>query len=99
MPRIGFLGPPGTFTEQALLSQDDLAAMELVPLPSIPDVLAATEAGDVDFGFVPMDALSVRVRQVSFEMALMLARASPRNPRVSIRSRSASSRILLVAWL
>ena len=41
--RIGFLGPEGTFTEQALLSQPDLAALELVALPSIPEVLAAVE--------------------------------------------------------
>jgi len=53
--RIGFLGPAGTFSEQALLTQKDLAEMELVELTSIPDVLAATEAGDVDFGFVPIE--------------------------------------------
>jgi prephenate dehydratase len=53
--RIGFLGPEGTFSEQALLSQKDLASMELVSFTSIPDVLAATEAGDVDLGFVPIE--------------------------------------------
>src|SRR5438270_13434431 len=52
MPRIAFLGPLGTFTEEALLSQPDLAVAELVPLRSIPDVLAATQAGEVDLGFV-----------------------------------------------
>ncbi|CAN5474823.1 prephenate dehydratase [soil metagenome] len=55
MPRIGFLGPPGTFTEQALLTQEDLAAGELVALASIPEVLAATTAGEVDLGFVPIE--------------------------------------------
>jgi len=53
--RIGFLGPAGTFSEQALLSQKDLAAMELVDYSTIPDVLAATEAGEVDLGFVPIE--------------------------------------------
>ena len=53
--RIGFLGPAGTFSEQALLSQKDLAAMELVDYSTIPDVLAATEAGEVDLGFVPLE--------------------------------------------
>ncbi len=53
--RVGFLGPPGTFTEQALLTQPDLGAGELVPLGSIPDVLAATAAGGVDVGFVPVE--------------------------------------------
>ncbi|MEA3056891.1 MAG: prephenate dehydratase [Actinomycetota bacterium] len=53
--RIGFLGPAGTFSEQALLSQKDLAAMELVDYSTIPDVLAATESGEVDLGFVPIE--------------------------------------------
>ena len=53
--RIGFLGPEGTFTEQALLSQPDLAARELVAMPSIPDVLLAVEPGDVDLGFVGIE--------------------------------------------
>src|ERR1043165_7742399 len=53
--RIAFLGPAGTFSEQALLSQKDLAAMELVDFSTIPDVLAATESGEVDLGFVPIE--------------------------------------------
>jgi len=53
--RIGFLGPPGTFTEEALLTQADLAREELVPLRSIPEVMAATEAGEVDYGFVAIE--------------------------------------------
>jgi prephenate dehydratase len=53
--RIGFLGPAGTFSEQALLSQKDLAEMELVDCSTIPDVLAATQAGEVDLGFVPIE--------------------------------------------
>ena len=55
MSRIGFLGPAGTFSEQALLSQKDLAEMELVAYGSIPDVLAATSSGEVDLGFVPIE--------------------------------------------
>jgi hypothetical protein len=35
---------------------------------------------------------------MSSETAAMLARASPLNPSVTIRSRSASAAILLVAW-
>ena len=55
MPRVAFLGPFGTFTEQALRSQPDLAAAELVPLRSMPDVVAAVEAGEVDLGFVAIE--------------------------------------------
>jgi prephenate dehydratase len=53
--RVGYLGPPGTFTEQALLSQPDLAEAGLVDLPSIPDVLRAVESGVIDLGFVPIE--------------------------------------------
>src|SRR5688500_12212578 len=45
--RIGYLGPAGTFTEQALLTQKDLSELELVDFSTIPGVLAATESGDV----------------------------------------------------
>ena len=55
MSRIAFLGPPGTFTEEALLSQGDLAGSELVPMKAMPDVLAAVDAGTVDLGFVPIE--------------------------------------------
>jgi prephenate dehydratase len=53
--RIGYLGPPGTFTEEALLGEADLAAGELVALDSMPDVLAATASGDVDLGFIALE--------------------------------------------
>lgn len=53
--RIGFFGPFGTFTEQALLTQQDLSAAELVPYRSVPDVLDAVAAGEVDAGFVPIE--------------------------------------------
>jgi len=53
--RVAYLGPPGTFTEEALLGQPDLADAELVALKSMPEVLAATAAGDVDLGFVALE--------------------------------------------
>jgi len=53
--RVGFFGPFGTFTEQALLTQADLASAELVPYRSVPDVLDAVAAGEVDAGFVPIE--------------------------------------------
>lgn len=36
-------------------TQRDLAALELVPYRTVPDVLDAVEAGDVDLGFVPIE--------------------------------------------
>ena len=53
--RVGYFGPAGTFTEQALLTQPDLAAMQLVPYRTVPDVLDSVESGDVDLGFVPIE--------------------------------------------
>jgi prephenate dehydratase len=53
--RIGFLGPFGTFTEQALMSQADLAAGDLVPYRTMPDVLDAVESGEVAYGFVAIE--------------------------------------------
>jgi prephenate dehydratase len=53
--RIGFFGPFGTFTEQALRTQADLIDAELVPFRSVPDVLDAVANGDVDAGFVPIE--------------------------------------------
>lgn len=77
--RIGFLGPEGTFTEQALLSQPDLAALDLVALPSIPDVLVAVEADEVDLGFVAVEnsiegAVTVTVDNLAFETDLLIHR-------------------------
>ena len=55
MTRVAFLGPPGTFTEEALLGQPDLAQLELVPFPGLLDVLTATQSDEVDLGFVPIE--------------------------------------------
>ena len=55
MTRIGFLGPLGTFTEQALKSQVDLAAAEHALFRTMPDVLDAVEQGEVDLGFVAIE--------------------------------------------
>jgi prephenate dehydratase len=52
---VGFLGPFGTFTEQAVRSQSDLGSCELVAFRSVPDVLDAVDNADVDFGVVPIE--------------------------------------------
>ena len=79
MTTIGYLGPPGTFTEQALLTQDDLAACELVPTDTIVDALVATEAGRLDLGFVPIEnaiegTVNVAQDTLSFESVLLVQR-------------------------
>ena len=53
--RLAYLGPPGTFTEEALLASPEGAGAEPVPLPTVPEVIAAVEAGEVDGGMVPIE--------------------------------------------
>ena len=53
--KIGFLGPIGTFTEQALLTQTDLSVHVRVPFRTVPDVLDAVASKEVDLGFVPIE--------------------------------------------
>ena len=53
--KVGYLGPAGTFTESALLTQTDLAEAEHVLFRSHSDVLHNTSAGVVDFGFCAIE--------------------------------------------
>jgi prephenate dehydratase len=53
--RIGFFGPFGTFTEQALVTQGDLVDGELIPFRTVPDVLDALDADEIELGFVPIE--------------------------------------------
>jgi prephenate dehydratase len=53
--RGAYFGPPATFTQEALLTQADLAVAALTPLGSITTVLEAVAGGDVDWGFVPIE--------------------------------------------
>jgi len=53
--RIAFLGPEGTFSEQALLTQPDYAAMGLLACESIADVLHAVTSGQAELGLVPIE--------------------------------------------
>ena len=77
--RIAYLGPSGTFTEQALRSEPDLAAMELVPFPKFVDVLDATSAGDTDLGFVAIEnaiegTVNVTLDALAFDHELLIQR-------------------------
>lgn len=55
MSRIGYLGPPGTFTEEALLGLPESDGAELVPLATVADVIDAVENGRIDHGMVPIE--------------------------------------------
>lgn len=79
MTRIAFLGPPGTFTEEALLTQADLAGEELVPMRSVPDALNAVHARDADLALVPIEnsvegSVNVTLDTLTFELDLLVQR-------------------------
>jgi prephenate dehydratase len=52
---VAYFGPAATFTQEALLTQPDLAQADLHPLGSITDVLETVARGDADLGFVPIE--------------------------------------------
>ncbi|MCH7789511.1 MAG: prephenate dehydratase [Acidobacteria bacterium] len=52
---IGYLGPSGTFTEQALDNEADISALERVQFPTMPAVIHAVSAGEIDLGFVAIE--------------------------------------------
>jgi prephenate dehydratase len=53
--RIAYLGPEGTFTEQALRTLPQAATSDLIPMASIRTALDAVRTGDADRAFVPIE--------------------------------------------
>lgn len=79
MLRVGYLGPPGTFSEQALMTQPDLAAAQLVDLPSITEVIESITAEDIDLGVVPLEnaiegAVTVTLDSLTFDADVLIQR-------------------------
>ena len=77
--KIGYLGPRGTFTEEALLTQPDFRAATLVELPGLADTLQAVTDGVVDLGFLPIEnAIEGTIRDtvdsLAFEQDLLIQR-------------------------
>jgi prephenate dehydratase len=76
---VGFLGPFGTFTEQAVRSRPELADGELVAYRSVPDVLDAVQSGEVEFGVVPIEnsiegTVNFTQDALSFDYELLIQR-------------------------
>jgi len=76
---LAYLGPPGTFTEQALYTQEDLTCLDLRPSPSIPEVFRRVVAGQVDLGFAAIENSiegSVNITQdtLAFDADLLIQR-------------------------
>lgn len=56
MKKISYLGPEGTFTQEALLKYaGSLNDIILIPLPTIVDVIKSIDRGEADEGVVPME--------------------------------------------
>lgn len=53
--RYAFLGPAGTFTEQALRSLPAARSADLLPFPSVGAALDAVRTGDADAAVVPLE--------------------------------------------
>jgi prephenate dehydratase len=53
--RIAYLGPGGTFTEDALRAALRGAEADIVPAPTVYDAIVAVEAGRADRAFVPFE--------------------------------------------
>jgi prephenate dehydratase len=53
--KVAFLGPEGTFSEEALFSAVDRKEVDPVPLPTIYDCVIAVQEMQVDRAFVPIE--------------------------------------------
>jgi len=56
--RVGYLGPEGTFTHEALLAElqrGEADGAEPIPLPTIYDTVMAVQAGEVERALVPIE--------------------------------------------
>jgi prephenate dehydratase len=54
-PRVGYLGPEGTFTEEALLCSAEPGAIEPVALRTIYDTILALTRGEVEWAVAPIE--------------------------------------------
>jgi prephenate dehydratase len=76
---VAYLGPAATFTQEALLSQPDLASGDVRPLPTITAVLEEVAEGRVEVGFVPMEnaiegTVSATIDGLIFDVDLYIQR-------------------------
>ena len=76
---IAFLGPAGTFTEEALFTQADYASRTVLPVGGLPEVLDAVHTGSADLAFVPIEnsiegTVNAIVDSLVFDVELLIQR-------------------------
>ena len=77
--RVAFLGPAGTFTEQALHHEADLSRATLVPCDSMVDVLFTVHEGDAELGVVPIEnaiegMVNATIDTLAFDVDVLIQR-------------------------
>lgn len=54
--KIAYLGPEGTFSEEAIISYfGDVSNLEMIPFATMPEVIKSVNRGEVDQGLVPIE--------------------------------------------
>src|SRR5471030_883035 len=76
---IAFLGPAGTFTEEALFTQPDYATRAVLPVGGLSEVLDAVHQGLADLAFVPIEnsiegTVNAIVDSLVFDVELLIQR-------------------------
>src|SRR6478609_1215560 len=67
--KIGYLGPEGTFSQQAVLKHFGRSAHGM-PMVSIEEVFSEVESGSADFGVVPVENSGQGTIQITLDMFL-----------------------------
>jgi len=75
--KIGFLGPQGTFTEEALLNHLRTEERDLVSYPTVAEVINAVDKGEVRQGIVPIEnsiegTVNETLDMLTFEVNLLI---------------------------
>ncbi len=76
---VAYLGPSGTFTEQALLTQPDLAEAKHLKQPSIAEAIMCADRQDAQMAFVAIEnsiegSVNVTLDVLAFESELLIQR-------------------------
>ncbi len=92
MSSIGYLGPPGTFTQEALESKFPGEYENEVSYPTVVDVLLAVDRGDVDKGIVPIEnsiegTVNATVDTLAFDTELLIEREAVLRVHLSLVAR------------